>query len=1159
MRLNRLDLIRYGKFTERSLDFGAARPGSPDFHIVYGPNEAGKSTLFSAFLDLLFGIDNRSTYGFLHPYETMRIGGVLETGGRTHAVARIKRKQNSLLGPDDQPLPDNLFSAALGSIDRATYQMMFSLDDDSIEKGGESILKSEGELGALLFSASSGLPDSSAILSGLKAQADAFYKPQGRKHRLAELKAELEVLKDERNAIDVNAREFASLRKARDAAAERHEAAVKARAELQVSLDHARDRIESLPLLARLRGLRSELADFGDTPEPPSAWHGMLPQLQREETEIGARLEQLESDIGRRAAAIAAIERDMAVLALADDIRDLEQSGLEARYRTAATDMPNRLDERGKIAADIAVCLARLDRNDIDDAAALILPAAITGRIQDLAQKYPALNERLVTAAHERQLAKDANADAMKAHASLGMPDAAVQGVGDPASLANVLQSLRQNDCLLRQQTTARQMLVLEDQLTDKLAALAPSPLDADGLAALAIPGESEIAEWTARRTALTEQLKRLDDKIAEETALAAAEEARFAELTRTGGFAADDEALTLRQERDQAWQAHIGRLDSETAHVFESALRRDDEAAALRLARSQDLAQVRALSLSIVERNGRLSALRQQHVAALAAIAGLRSEISAAALGCGLPEETKLNQLVTWLTRRLAALDVRSQLRAAQQELRIAKADEEKALQRLTRMLQEHGLEKTAPEGLEDAMAFTERALTALQSARHAQTAAAEMIERTQGALGTREAAWTAADAGMAEWAAQWEETAGATWLAKDGRTASVQEAVPVLAVLQDLDKLIQRKADLDHRIDGMRRDQATFTAMVGALAAKLSLTAAADPLIDLRLIRERLAEAERRDVLFRQLSEENDVRLAEQHLLIESRQRHDAQKRGMLDLFGCTTLAEVATHLESANSRARLRGRIVESEADLAARLGVSRADEAELILSSLDKDGLLLGMAELQTRWEQCDRDASELHAERRDAEKALAAIGGSDAAAHIDERRRTVLAEIEERAIAYLRLRAGILAGETALRLYRERHRSAMMRRASTAFSAISGGDYAGLTTQAEKGEEFLIANAAGGASKLARDLSKGTRFQLYLALRMAGYHEIAATRESLPFVADDIMETFDDGRAQHAFSLMGDMAGVGQVIYLTHHQHLCDIALKACPDATIHTL
>ena len=58
---------------------------------------------------------------------------------------------------------------------------------------------------------------------------------------------------------------------------------------------------------------------------------------------------------------------------------------------------------------------------------------------------------------------------------------------------------------------------------------------------------------------------------------------------------------------------------------------------------------------------------------------------------------------------------------------------------------------------------------------------------------------------------------------------------------------------------------------------------------------------------------------------------------------------------------------------------------------------------------------------------------------------------------------------------------------------------------------------------------------------------------------MPFVADDIMETFDDFRAEEAFRLFADMAGVGQVIYLTHHRHLCDIAKKVCPDARIHTI
>ncbi len=44
MRLRRLDLTRYGKFTDASIEFGERIAGQPDLHILYGPNEAGKST-----------------------------------------------------------------------------------------------------------------------------------------------------------------------------------------------------------------------------------------------------------------------------------------------------------------------------------------------------------------------------------------------------------------------------------------------------------------------------------------------------------------------------------------------------------------------------------------------------------------------------------------------------------------------------------------------------------------------------------------------------------------------------------------------------------------------------------------------------------------------------------------------------------------------------------------------------------------------------------------------------------------------------------------------------------------------------------------------------------------------------------------------------------
>lgn len=123
---------------------------------------------------------------------------------------------------------------------------------------------------------------------------------------------------------------------------------------------------------------------------------------------------------------------------------------------------------------------------------------------------------------------------------------------------------------------------------------------------------------------------------------------------------------------------------------------------------------------------------------------------------------------------------------------------------------------------------------------------------------------------------------------------------------------------------------------------------------------------------------------------------------------------------------------------------------------------------------------------------------------------------------------------------------------MMSEASDAFALITRGQYTGLTTQPAK-------STRDGQSKVADALSKGARFQLYLALRLAGYYEFAKLRPSVPFIADDIMETFDHLRSEEVFRLFGRMASVGQVIYLTHHQHLCDIARAITPNVAIHDL
>ncbi len=59
MRISRFDLLRYGKFTDKSI---VLPPAVQDFHLIIGPNEAGKATLRNALQDLVLGMETRSRY-----------------------------------------------------------------------------------------------------------------------------------------------------------------------------------------------------------------------------------------------------------------------------------------------------------------------------------------------------------------------------------------------------------------------------------------------------------------------------------------------------------------------------------------------------------------------------------------------------------------------------------------------------------------------------------------------------------------------------------------------------------------------------------------------------------------------------------------------------------------------------------------------------------------------------------------------------------------------------------------------------------------------------------------------------------------------------------------------------------------------------------------
>src|SRR5689334_16380655 len=99
MRFRKLGLDAFGPFTGLSLDFTRAQGNG--LHLVYGPNEAGKSSSLRAIRDLLFGFPQNTPDAHLHPTAALRLSALVERDGQELAFVRRKKRKDSLSTPDD--------------------------------------------------------------------------------------------------------------------------------------------------------------------------------------------------------------------------------------------------------------------------------------------------------------------------------------------------------------------------------------------------------------------------------------------------------------------------------------------------------------------------------------------------------------------------------------------------------------------------------------------------------------------------------------------------------------------------------------------------------------------------------------------------------------------------------------------------------------------------------------------------------------------------------------------------------------------------------------------------------------------------------------------------------------------------------------------------
>ena len=1160
MRLRRLDLTRYGKFTDYSIDFGEHAAGTPDLHIVYGLNEAGKSTALSGFLDLLFGIEERTRYGFIHRGKAMEIGACLEFNEQAHEFKRVKQRSNSLLNEQGQPLNEAIVNGSLAGLTRDSYRMMFSLDDQTLEAGGNAILESKGDLGELLFSASAGLAGTSAILEAAAAEADSIFRKRASSTQIAGLKRQIGELKSRREEIDTQASTYRTLTAALEQAQATYDAVMKEIGTAKARQDEIARILRAHPLAEEYQRGQAALAEYTNLPNPPDEWASTLPDVISQETRLQTQL----ASIGRREQKLHEELKGLVVeerlLELTDRLDQITAAA--ARYTTAEEDMPKRREALTGWTHKVDLILARLGQQHVDDPKTLLIPAGTVGKLRDLIAEKSGVDVARQSAEKEHDTALQALESEHRARRALEAQHATAIDAGKAAQLQSILHRLRDSDLATQLRLTERVVPDKKRAFEDAIVGLQPWTGDGAALGQISPPRSDRQEQWKSALDAIEKRRSQNLERERELTTKNALDTARIAALREASNIIDDEQAKAVLLKREEAWTEHFSALDRKTAERFEVTMRQADAVVDARLHNAKELEELRALVEGLAVNNASLERQQQLQLEVDEELKALRREIrSEVPIEIELSAEAStgswLSKIHHWAKTHAFALAAWDDLRHLQSEVEEGKAALAAEHACLDKAVTAIGLRT---EGL-DLPALMQAAETALADHFTLQAKKTESDKRLgecEAAADQRKAAKDEATTAFEEWQLGWSGALSSTWFAH--LHESVGAVRELLDSIGDLPEALREQDDLKYRIEAMESDRTDFIDAVRQLYGALGETPDGDdPLLAARAIIRRHNEAKQLATK-RQERDQGLIDLAvEREQLDDEAIAHATRQKEMTDFFQVGSLVEVRAALERCRKRDELAAQQDKLARQIMADVQLQPLENAMASLSDIDLTDLQREQAELATRLEDLDGHARNIFADKVRASDQLDAIGGDAAAARVEAARRTSLLEIEDLALRYLRLKSGGLIAEHAIRAYRDKHRSAMMNRASEAFRLITRSEYTGLATRPDKDRETLIGLSRHGASKLATEMSKGTQFQLYLALRLAGYEEFAAARPSVPFIADDIMETFDEPRSEEVFRLFGQMAQVGQVIYLTHHRHLCELVADVVPSAKIHEI
>lgn len=1162
MKILDLHLLAYGPFTDRSLDLS---DGSEGLHLVYGANEAGKSSALRALRALLYGVPERTQDDFRHARTELRVGGRLRgAAGDELRCYRRKGRKNTLLDAEGSPLAEDRLQQLLGGVAEPLFERLFGIDHQALVSGGQALLVERGREAEALFGTGLGSTSVHALLSSFEQEAQSLFAPRASKPALNAGLSQLSELKHQQRELSLSARHWDESRQAVDEAIGRLNEIDRELAEAARRRNTLERIRRALPGLAKRRHLREQLGGLG---EVPSLEEDVGQRREAASTKRRVALEGRSKAEGR----LKGLRADAAGLQISSKLL-AESEGIDelrdrlGGYLKASRDRPGLLERRSTLIEQARQRFAEI-RADLafDEVEQLRPMLGRRRRATELGGRREALESAVKQAAESLEAAVD------KLNQKQGQLNGLAAPIADDALRQAISEARRAGDLdhavIEATARSSQHQAVCERELQ----ALGLWRGNLAALACVALPNAQTLARYSDQFQTLEDEARRLNASIADLHKEQRQTESALQALRLAGEVPTESQLKSARARRDQGWQLLKRQwIDQEDIsaeaegydrvaplpEAFEQGIAIADEVAD-RLRRESQRVHEQATA------QARLEQCRQLNADALAALQRIEQQ----------RQELEASWQALWTEMDLAPLPPREMSAWAEQLLRLREKtgqgeelretantlalNRDAQRQHLIRALMVCGQPQPQPQPqnepqtptLRPLLEHAESCLSAIErsaSLRAGLEKDVAELEETTRLLG-RELART--EKALAAWTTEWAVLMRELGL--DDQTTPGEVSDHLQSIADGL-RLVDDAKQIEIRIQAIEREAEDFERDVQALLLRLAPNLAGRPVdeaihqLTSQLTEQRAAKS-RLDELNKQLRQaEKEARDAEAEL-----HAADAVLSELCRQAGCDSVDQLEVIERRFLEQRALTEELREVERELIDSGDGLSLEGLETEAAEVDRDQVL---AEINALDQRIDRELNPqrgvIFEQKLVAEQQFQAMAGSDEASALAEQAQQTLSEVRAHAERYIRLRLAARLLRDEIEAFRRKHRDPILTQASRYFSKLTCASLSGVETDFDESDQPVLVGVRPNGERLRVEaMSTGTRDQLYLALRLAALDHYAESAEPLPLIVDDILIQFDDDRSRATLDALAEFSSKTQVILFTHHERVADEARR----------